>query len=105
MGRFTVPSLEIQQIIHAKKYNVKDVVWLTEDVMASRPGAGIQVYAQKGEQVLIMSYDPALDNTYGIRSLKRTPDGKAVETYRNAQVKESQLSAYLVNPDAVSVGL
>lgn len=105
VGTFTTPPSEIQMIIAARQFQTKDNVWLKEDIHLARPGAGSSIYAKKGELVTIMSYDPTKNEAYGIRSLRRNPDGSAVESYRNCQVREDQLSRWLVHADAESVGL
>lgn len=105
VGTHTTPPSDIQLIIAGRHFQTRQIVWVKEDIYLVRPGLGKTVYAQKGEQVIIMSYDPSKDEAYGIRSLRKRPDGSSVESYRNAQVKQDQLSAFHVAPDAESVGL
>lgn len=87
-----------------RKFQVRQYVWVKEDVTVTRPGVGPQIYARQGDPVQVMSYDPSLELPYGVRLTLRNPDGSAVESYRNAQVKEAVLSATVV-ASAEPVGL
>lgn len=67
-----------------RNYAVKEFVILVEDVYITKPGVGQVLYAEKGTQVQIMSYDPSkAPEVWGVR--------RADEPYRNAPVKETDI--------------
>lgn len=81
-----------------RKFQVKDIVILSEDIYVTRTGHGSVLYASKGDVVKVMSYDPSLDKPYGVRG---NNDG-----YRNALITEEQAWLHPEgNKYAKSVGL
>ena len=69
-----------------RKFQVKDLAILEEDIFTNRPGQGLVLYAYKGEVVTVMSYDPSADKQYGVRAAR--------EGYLNAPITGEQARPY-----------
>lgn len=81
-----------------RKFQVKDLAILNEDIMVTRTGHGQVLYASKGEVVTVMSYDPSLDKPYGVRVPR--------EGYRNAPIADIQAEPFHGSlPSALDTGL
>lgn len=70
-----------------RKFQVKDTAILEEDIFTHRPGQGSVLYANKGEVVTIMSYDPSAEKQYGVRVAR--------EGYLNAPITAEQARPFL----------